>query len=95
MILTIVVRVLLEIFLYIKQLLLQNGYVQRTLKRNYSTDLQRTYQNGQIIDAREGSLKTNLSKVLLMVMKSVKGFIKFIKGFGQKTKKVCNFCKWP
>lgn len=40
-------------------------------------------------------MKTNLSKVLLTVMKGVKGFIKFSKGFGQKTqKKVCNFFKW-
>lgn len=29
-----------------------------------------------------------------MVMKGIKGFIKFIKGFGQKTpKKICNFFK--
>lgn len=63
--------------------------------RKHSIVLQRTYQNGQIIiDAQEGFFKTNLSKVLLMVMKGMKGFIKFIKGFGQKTpKKVCNFFK--
>lgn len=67
-------------------------FIYATLKIKHSIDLQQTYQNGQIIDAREGSLKTNLSKVLLTVMK---GVIKFIKGFGQKTtKKVCKFFKW-
>lgn len=66
--------------------------VYATLKRKHSIDLQRTYQNDQIIDALEGFLKTNLAKVLLTVLKGMKGFIKFIKGFGQNTpKKVCNF----